>query len=148
MFSSFGWGEFFLVLVIGLIVIGPERLPSVIEDVRAAIYAARKAIANAKKELNGELEEFSEFKQPLDTVSRYAAMGPKRAVSSLLFEGDEDYLGSFDPRRVLEEADEEPRVNSGPRPAPKAGPKTGPKAAPTTPPEQKQRRDFSWEDVT
>lgn len=148
MFSSFGWGEFFLVLVIGLIVIGPERLPSVIEDVRAAIYAARKAIANAKKELNGELEEFSEFKQPLDTVSRYAAMGPKRAVSSLLFEGDEDYLGSFDPRRVLEEADEEPRVNSGPRPAPKAGPKTGPKVAPASPPEEKQRRGFSWEDVT
>lgn len=145
MFSSFGWGEFFLLLVIGLIVIGPERLPSVIEDVRAAVYAARKAIANAKKELNGELEEFGEFKQPLDTVSRYAAMGPKRAVSSLLFDGDEDYLGSFDPRRVLAEADEEPQVNSGPRPTPKAP--EAPKA-PTNTPEEKQRRGFSWEDVT
>ena len=41
MFSSFGWGEFLFIMIIGLIVIGPERLPSVIEDVRAAIYAAR-----------------------------------------------------------------------------------------------------------
>lgn len=141
MFSSIGWGEIFFILIIGLIVIGPERLPSVVEDVRAAIYAAKKAINNAKAELNGELEEFDEFKKPIDTVSRYAAMGPKRAVSSLLFEGDEDYLGSFDPRRVLAEADEEPQVNSGPRPAPKTG------ANPAAP-EEKQRRGFSWEDVT
>ncbi|OFT74903.1 MULTISPECIES: hypothetical protein [Corynebacterium] len=93
MFSSFGWGEFLFVMIIGLIVIGPERLPSVIEDVRAAIYAARKGIANAKKELNGELEgfgEFKEFKEPLDTVTKYAAMGPRRAMTSFLFESDED----------------------------------------------------------
>lgn len=80
-------------MIIGLIVIGPERLPSVIEDVRAAIYAARKGIANAKKELNGELEgfgEFKEIKEPLDTVTKYAAMGPRRAMTSFLFESDED----------------------------------------------------------
>lgn len=77
-------------MIIGLIVIGPERLPSVIEDVRAAIYAARKGIANAKKELNGELEGFGEFKEPLDTVTKYAAMGPRRAMTSFLFESDED----------------------------------------------------------
>ena len=39
MFSNIGWGEIFFILIIGLIVIGPERLPGVIQDVRAAIYA-------------------------------------------------------------------------------------------------------------
>lgn len=141
MFSSFGWGEFFLVIVIGLIVIGPERLPGVIEDVRAAIYAARKGIANAKRELNGELEGLGEFREPIDTVTKYAAMGPRRAVSSLLFEGDEEYLQSFDPRQVM--AEEDPQVPSGPRSA--APPQPAP--APQPPAQEPQKRGFNWEDV-
>lgn len=103
MFSSIGWGEIFLVLIVGLIVIGPERLPGVIEDVRAAIYAARKAINNAKAELNGELGEFEEFRQPMETVSKYASMGPKRAITQMLFDGDEHALDDFDPRKALED---------------------------------------------
>ncbi|MCP1387380.1 Sec-independent protein translocase protein TatB [Corynebacterium sp. TA-R-1] len=142
MFSSFGWFEFFLILIIGLIVIGPERLPAVIEDVRAAIYAARKGIANAKRELNGELEEFEEFRKPLDTVSKYAAMGPARAVSSLLFDGDEEYLESFDPRRAL--ADEDQPTPSGPRPAPARNKRA---SAPAPAPEEPKRAGFNWEDV-
>lgn len=149
MLSNFGWTEFFFLLIIGLIVIGPERLPSVVEDVRAAIYAARKGIANAKRELNGELEGFEEFREPINTVSKYAAMGPRRAVSSLLFEGDEEFLDEFDPRRVL--ADEEPQqpaqpkqVNSGPRPSPETQP---PQPAPEQPGEPKRTAGFSWEDV-
>lgn len=149
MLSNFGWTEFFFLLIIGLIVIGPERLPSVVEDVRAAIYAARKGIANAKRELNGELEGFEEFREPINTVSKYAAMGPRRAVSSLLFEGDEEYLDEFDPRRAL--ADDEPQqpaqpkqVNSGPRPNPE---NQTPSPAPEQPGEPKRTAGFSWEDV-
>lgn len=152
MLSNFGWTEFFFLLIIGLIVIGPERLPSVVEDVRAAIYAARKGIANAKRELNGELEGFEEFREPINTVSKYAAMGPRRAVSSLLFEGDEEYLDEFDPRRAL--ADDEPtqtkqpaqpkQVNSGPRPSPE---NQTPPATPEQPGEPKRTAGFSWEDV-
>ena len=55
MFDSIGWGEIFFILIVGLIVIGPERLPGVIEDIRAALFAARRAINNAKAELNGEM---------------------------------------------------------------------------------------------
>lgn len=156
MFSSFGWGEFIFILILGLIIVGPERLPGVIEDVRAAIFAARKAIANAKRELNGELEGFEEFRVPIDTMSRYAAMGPARAVSSLLFEGDEEYLESFDPRRVLAENDASPAGMSGPRSAPgtpnppeaSAPPSkhTGGGAADGQP--RRQSGGFSWEDVT
>ena len=158
MLSNFGWTEFFFLLIIGLIVIGPERLPSVVEDVRAAIYAARKGIANAKRELNGELEGFEEFREPINTVSKYAAIGPRRAVSSLLFEGDEEYLDEFDPRRAL--ADNEPQqpehpaqpaqpaqpkqVNSGPRPSPQ---NQTPPPAPEQPGEPKRTAGFSWEDV-
>ena len=127
MFSSIGWGEIFFILIIGLIVIGPERLPSVVEDVRAAIYAAKKAINNAKAELNGELGEFEEFKKPIDTVSRYAAMGPKRAMAKVLFEDDD----SSEP------------------PAPKTPPQAPPQQQMCPEPRgtQPERNGFSWEDV-
>lgn len=144
MFSSFGWGEFFFILVLGLIIVGPERLPGVIEDVRAAIYAARKGIANAKRELNGEMGEFEEFRKPMNAVSKYASMGPARAMSSLLFDGDEEYLQSFDPRRVLEDEDAQVRgVASGPGPD---GPKPQPR--PQQGGSTRAGGGFSWEDVT
>lgn len=146
MFSSFGWGEFFFILVLGLIIVGPERLPGVIEDVRAAIYAARKGIANAKRELNGEMGEFEEFRKPMNAVSKYASMGPARAMSSLLFDGDEEYLQSFDPRRVLEDEDAQASgVASGPRPGPD-GPKPQPR--PQQGGSTRAGGGFSWEDVT
>ncbi|WP_066527638.1 Sec-independent protein translocase family protein [Corynebacterium bouchesdurhonense] len=148
MFSSFGWGEFFLILVLGLIIVGPERLPGVIEDVRAAVYAARKGIANAKRELNGEMGEFEEFRKPMSAVSKYASMGPARAMSSLLFDGDEEYLQSFDPRRVLADEDEQgPRVASGPRP-PAQKPTQTPQPKPQEGGSTRAGGGFSWEDVT
>lgn len=137
MFSNIGWGEIFFILIIGLIVIGPERLPAVVEDVRAAIYAAKKAINNAKAELNGELEGFEEFKKPIDTVSQYAAMGPRRAMAKVLFEDE-----AVDPRQ----ADPEP-TRSGPR---SAQPQPDQPAQPQQ--DQAERpskgRSFSWEDIT
>lgn len=141
MFSSFGWGEFFFILILGLIIIGPEKLPSVLEDVRAAIYAARKGIANAKRELNGEMEDLEEFRKPIDTMTKYASMGPARAMSSLLFDGDEEYLQSFDPRRVLEDDDEAGQVPSGPRPT--SGGRGG--VAPRPPQGQRRGEKYSGE---
>lgn len=140
MFSNIGWGEIFFILIIGLIVIGPERLPSVVEDVRAAIYAAKKAINNAKAELNGELEGLEEFKKPIDTVSQYAAMGPRRAMAKVLFEDE-----AVDPRQAKPEP-----TRSGPRPA--QPPQDQPQPTQPAKPDQAERpskgRSFSWEDIT
>ncbi|OHR20088.1 Sec-independent protein translocase protein TatB [Corynebacterium sp. HMSC034A01] len=140
MFSNIGWGEIFFILIIGLIVIGPERLPAVVEDVRAAIYAAKKAINNAKAELNGELEGFEEFKKPIDTVSQYAAMGPRRAMAKVLFEDE-----AVDPRQA------------GAEPT-RSGPRTAQPQQDQPAPQEKLRQDqaerpskgrgFSWEDIT
>ncbi|SQG64439.1 sec-independent translocase [Corynebacterium renale] len=105
MFQNIGWLEIFMVVVVGIIIIGPEKLPGVIQDVRAAIYAARKAINNAKKEMNGEFgEEFDEFRKPLAEVAKWRAMGPKRALTKALFDDDESFLDDFDPKKLMEEA--------------------------------------------
>ena len=131
MFSNIGWGEIFFILIIGLIVIGPERLPSVVEDVRAAIYAAKKAINNAKAELNGELEGFDEIKKPLDTVTQYAAMGPKRAMAKMLF--DEETPAETD------RPSNQPKQQA---PAPRQAEREVADRRPS------QSKGFSWEDIT
>ncbi|WIM68574.1 Sec-independent protein translocase TatB [Corynebacterium breve] len=141
MFDSIGWLEIFAIIIIGLIVIGPERLPGVIEDIRAAIFAARRAINNAKAELNGDFgDDFEEFKKPLNTVSEYAALGPKRAVAKVLFDEDEQFLDQFDPKKMLEEDPAAP---------------ASPKQTTQKPAEQPEDKGdfsigggFSWADIT
>lgn len=108
MFSNIGWGEIFVIVVLGVIIIGPERLPGVIEDVRAAIFAARKAINNAKAELNGELgemgQEFEALRGPISTAAEWGRMGPRAAITKALFDGDETALDDFNIRKSAGEA--------------------------------------------
>ncbi|KQB83744.1 Sec-independent protein translocase subunit TatB [Corynebacterium oculi] len=102
MFSSIGWTEIFAILILGLIVIGPERLPGLIQDIRAAIYAARKAVHNAKAELNGDLgAEFEELRKPISEVAKWQRMGPRAALTKALFDGDEEFMDSFDPKKIM-----------------------------------------------
>jgi len=134
-FDSIGWFEIFFILIVGLIIIGPEKLPGVIEDIRAGIYAARRAIDNAKKELNGELDnfgaEFRDLQEPLSQIASWKNMGPKAALTKALFDGDSSYLDDFDPKKPLREN--------------KTQPKPQPEPQPEQPPQQ---RDFNWDDVT
>ena len=104
MFQSIGWLEIFTLVIVALIVVGPERLPGLIEDVRAAIFAARRAINNAKKELNGELgEEFEQFRRPMEQVAEYTRLGPRGAITKALFDGDDSALDDFDPKKMMAE---------------------------------------------
>ncbi|MDN5784667.1 MAG: Sec-independent protein translocase TatB [Corynebacterium casei] len=107
MFSSIGWVEIFFIGLLALIIIGPERLPNVIQDVRAAIFAARKAINNAKKELNGDFEgigkEFDSIREPLSQAAEWGRMGPRAAITKALFDGDDSAWDDFNPKKLLEE---------------------------------------------
>ncbi|GAA4794048.1 Sec-independent protein translocase subunit TatB [Corynebacterium canis] len=106
MFSNVGWGEIFFLVVIGLIVIGPERLPRVIQDVRAAIFAARNAIEKAKQDLSNELgPEFDELSKPIAELATLQRMGPKAALTKTLFDGDSSMLEAFDPKKLVDPED-------------------------------------------
>lgn len=106
MFSSIGWPEIFVIVLLGIIVIGPERMPEVIRDVRAAIYAARKAINNAKAELNGEMgsitSEFDDIRGPLTQAAQWTRLGPKGAITKALFDGDDSAWDDFNPKKMAE----------------------------------------------
>lgn len=142
MFSSIGWTEIFFLLVLGLIIIGPERLPGVVEDFKAAIYAARKAINNAKAELNGEFgEELKEFKQPIGEIAKLRTMGPKGAIAKVLFDEDESFMDSFDPKKIMSQ----PTVGEAYRQQQEQPPQQ-PSSQPQPPTPQKAT--FSWDDIT
>ena len=73
MFDNIGWGEILVLIIMAVIVIGPERLPDLIKDVRAAAYAARKAINNARAELDGHIENYRATRTVL--LEELAALG-------------------------------------------------------------------------
>ncbi|MFO6503974.1 Sec-independent protein translocase protein TatB [Corynebacterium freneyi] len=93
MFSNVGWGEILLILIVGLVLIGPERLPSIITDVRAMILAARTAIDDARQSITGEFgEDFDELRKPLGELNELRRLNPKTALTRTLFDGDDTYL--------------------------------------------------------
>jgi len=51
-----GFSEMFLILVIALIVIGPERLPAVATKIGRFIRKARQTFENVKRDVESELE--------------------------------------------------------------------------------------------
>lgn len=57
MFSSIGWPEILVLLVIGLFVFGPDRLPTVARDAAGAMKKVREMVSGARAQIG---EEFGE----------------------------------------------------------------------------------------
>lgn len=138
MFSSIGWPEIFVIVLLGIIVIGPERMPEVIKDVRAAIYAARKAINNAKAELNGEMgsitSEFDDIRGPLTQAAQWTRLGPKGAITKALFDGDDSAWDDFNPKKMAENV----KTATAPQ---------EPEEQPQSQPQQQRRPSFDYSQV-
>lgn len=93
MFSQIGWLEILVLLVIGLIVIGPERLPGMIKDVRAVILAFRNLVADARKQLDQDLgPEFDQIRKPLRDLDSVRQMGARGLITKTLFDDDDTFL--------------------------------------------------------
>lgn len=93
MFSSVGWGEVLVLIVVGIIVVGPERLPRLITDLKALLLAARTAIANARQELDQDFgEDFEEFRKPLSQLNSVRQMGARGFITKTLLDDDDSFL--------------------------------------------------------
>ncbi|MDO5029453.1 MAG: Sec-independent protein translocase protein TatB [Corynebacterium sp.] len=93
MFSNVGWGEILVIFILGLILVGPERLPKVIQDFRALLLAARNAISDARESLSDEFgEDFDDLRKPLQDLGELRRLNPKTAITRTLFDGDDTYL--------------------------------------------------------
>ncbi len=83
-----GWPELLVIMAIGLIVVGPERLPKYAEDAGRLLRQLRRLAEDASVDLKSELgPEMADL-----NLSDLRDMHPRRMVQKYLFEDLEDDL--------------------------------------------------------
>lgn len=94
MFESVGWAEILVLIVAGLFILGPERLPSAASWLARNLRKVRDYATGAREQLRSEVgPEFDELRKPLEDLRSLRNVDPKRAVTQHLLHGDDDYLG-------------------------------------------------------
>jgi sec-independent protein translocase protein TatB len=88
-FDSIGWGEIVVLIVAGLFILGPERLPSAAAWAGRALRQVREYATGAREQLRGELgPEFDELRKPLEELRGLRNFNPRTAVQRTLFDDD------------------------------------------------------------
>ena len=98
MFANVGWGEMLVLLVVGLVILGPERLPGAIRWTSNTLRQARDYISGATSQLRDDLgPEFDDLREPLSELQKLRGMSPRAALTKHLLDGDDSWLtGNFD----------------------------------------------------
>ncbi len=97
MFANIGWGEMLVLVVIGLVVLGPERLPGAIRWTSNTVRQARDYLSGATSALRDDLgPEFEDLRQPLSELNKLRGMTPRAAITKHLLDGNDSVLSSFE----------------------------------------------------
>jgi len=89
-FDSVGWGEILVLIVAGLFILGPERLPGAAAWLGKSIRQVKEYASGAKEQLRGELgPEFDELRKPLEELRGLRNFNPRTAATNALFGGDD-----------------------------------------------------------
>jgi sec-independent protein translocase protein TatB len=98
MFANIGWGEMLVLVVLGLVILGPERLPGAIRWSSNTLRQARDYLSGATKDLRDELgPDFDDLREPLAELQKLRGMSPRAALTRHLLDGDDSILtGSFE----------------------------------------------------
>ena len=128
MFANVGWGEMLLLVVAGLVILGPERLPGAIRWTSGALRQARDYISGATSQLREDLgPEFEDLREPLGELRKLRGMTPRAALTKHLLDGDDSiFTGKFDDRPTQTPPAQTP-------PAPPTPPRAAPAEPATTP---------------
>lgn len=89
MFDSIGWGEILVLIVAGLFILGPERLPEAAAWLGKTIRQVKEYATGAREQLRGELgPEFDELRKPLEELRGLKNFNPRTAATRALFDDD------------------------------------------------------------
>jgi sec-independent protein translocase protein TatB len=115
MFANVGWGEMLVLVIAGLVILGPERLPGAIRWTSGALRQARDYISGATSQLREDLgPEFEDLREPLSELNKLRGMTPRAALTKHLLDGDDSFFtGKFD---KPESGVEKPVSGSAPQP--------------------------------
>jgi sec-independent protein translocase protein TatB len=102
MFANVGWGEILVLMVVGLVVLGPERLPGAIRWTSAALRQARDYLSGMTTQLREDMgPEFDDLREPLSELNKLRGMTPRAALTKHLLDGDDSlFTGNFDQPRI------------------------------------------------
>jgi sec-independent protein translocase protein TatB len=93
-----GWADFMVLIVAGLFILGPERLPGAAAWLGRTIRQVRSYATGAQEQLKSELgPEFEELRKPLEDLRGLRNFDPKRAITKQLWDATDGY----DPREDL-----------------------------------------------
>jgi sec-independent protein translocase protein TatB len=126
MFANVGWGEMLILVIAGLVILGPERLPGAIRWTSTSLRQARDYISGATSQLRQDLgPEFDDLREPISELQKLRGMTPRAALTKHLLDGDDSFLtGNFD------KTPEKPVTHPGPPAAPSAPPAPPPGVTP------------------
>lgn len=98
MFGSLSWEHMLVLVVVGLVVLGPERLPGAIRWTSNALRQARDYLSGVSNQLREDLgPEFDDLRVPLSELQKLRGMTPRAALTKHLLDGDDSFLtGAFD----------------------------------------------------
>lgn len=98
MFANVGWGEMLVLVVVGLVILGPERLPGAIRWTANALRQARDYLSGVTSQLREDLgPEFDDLRVPLSELQKLRGMTPRAALTKHLLDGDDSiFTGNFD----------------------------------------------------
>lgn len=95
MFANVGWGEMLVLVVVGLVVLGPERLPGAIRWSATTLRQARDYLSNATNQLREEIgPEFDDLRAPLSELHKLRGMTPRAALTKHLLDGDDSLFSA------------------------------------------------------
>lgn len=98
MFGSLSWEHMLVLVVVGLVVLGPERLPGAIRWTSNALRQARDYLSGVTSQLREDLgPEFDDLRVPLSELQKLRGVTPRAALTKHLLDGDDSFLtGAFD----------------------------------------------------
>lgn len=124
MFDNVGWPELLVLALVGLFVLGPERLPAAAAWVANTVRTIRDYATGARDQLRQELgPEFDEIRKPLEDLRSVRDLDPRRAVRQNLFAeppADGTWSGAATPGTAASPA--LPANGTSAAPAPPRGP--------------------------
>lgn len=90
MFANVGWGEMLVLVVAGLVILGPERLPGAIRWTATTLRQARDYLGSATSQLREEIgPEFDDLRVPLSELQKLRGMTPRAALTKHLLDNDD-----------------------------------------------------------
>jgi sec-independent protein translocase protein TatB len=96
-FENVGWPEILVLVLAGLFILGPERLPSAAAWLGRNVRKVREYASGARDQLKSELgPEYDELRKPLEDLQRLRGFNPRAAMTKHLFD-DIDADGAYKP---------------------------------------------------